>query len=84
MFLGACCHKPTLCLLLEHCEHGDVQSYFARLRSDPGASFTIKDACRIAADVARALVYLHDAQSIMHRDVKLKNVLLSRNGTAKV
>jgi hypothetical protein len=84
MFLGACCKIPTLCLLLEHCEHGDVQEYFVKLRMDPASSFTCRHACRIATDVARALVYLHDARSIMHRDLKLRNVLLASNGAAKV
>jgi serine/threonine protein kinase len=42
------------------------------------------DACRIAMDVARALLYLHQCCNVVHRDVKLRNVLLTAGLTAKV
>ena len=38
---------------------------------------------QIAMDVARALAYLH-SKRIVHLDVKSANVLLSRDGTAKL
>jgi serine/threonine-protein kinase len=41
------------------------------------------EAARIAAEVARALEHAH-AQGLVHRDVKPENILLSREGRARV
>lgn len=38
---------------------------------------------RIALDIARGLCYLHD-KKIVHLDLKSNNILLSRDGTAKI
>lgn len=86
MFYGACTKRPNYCLLMELCEHSDVMSYFHQLRS-PHCTlprFMYSDACRIATDVARALLYLHQCCNVVHRDVKLRNVLLTAGLTAKV
>jgi serine/threonine protein kinase len=86
MFYGACTKRPNLCLLMELCDNGDVMTYFGRLRSPECTlpRFMYSDARRIATDVARALLYLHQCCRVVHRDVKLRNVLLTTSLSAKV
>jgi serine/threonine protein kinase len=38
---------------------------------------------RIALDIARGVCYLHD-RHIVHFDLKSNNILLARDGTAKI
>ena len=45
---------------------------------------TVADAYKYATDIARGMVYLHETCGIVHRDLKLRNVLLNNAGVAKV
>lgn len=48
-----------------------------------GQSFSIREAARITADVAKALECAHQKGTI-HRDIKPANVMIARSGTVKV
>lgn len=50
---------------------------------DRDGSMVERDACLIIAQVARALDVAH-RQGVVHRDVKPDNILLTRNGVAKI
>ena len=51
---------------------------------DGGYWMTPADVGKIALDVLGALHFLHDDLRVMHRDVKPANILLNREGKAKL
>ncbi|CAA0820861.1 Probable LRR receptor-like serine/threonine-protein kinase [Striga hermonthica] len=78
---GWCLNGPEKLLVYEYMEGGSLEELvpnWARLDSTRRLGISI--------DVARALVFLHHEcfPSIVHRDVKASNVLLDRNGRARV
>ncbi|KAL4447629.1 hypothetical protein ABPG75_004848 [Micractinium tetrahymenae] len=70
--------ESQLCLVTEFMEGGSLQ---ANLRL--GRVTWWKRGRQIALDVARALAYLH-SRRLVHLDCKSSNILLSRDGTAKL
>jgi hypothetical protein len=70
--------RGILYLACELVTGGDALARLAR--TGPVAS---PDAARIGADVAAALAFAH-GRGVVHRDVKPSNVLLARDGTAKL
>lgn len=78
---GWCLNNSEKILVYEYIEGGSLED----LVTDK-IGLTRKKRLQIAIDVARALVYLHHEcdPSIVHRDVKASNVLLDKEGKAKV
>ncbi|XP_021761567.1 probable LRR receptor-like serine/threonine-protein kinase At1g74360 [Chenopodium quinoa] len=78
---GWCLDKADKLLVYEYMEGGTLED----LISDR-TRLKWKKRVEIAIDVTRALVFLHHEcyPSIVHRDVKASNVLLDRNGKARV
>ncbi|CAI8583454.1 unnamed protein product [Vicia faba] len=78
---GWCLNNSEKILVYEYIEGGSLED----LVTDK-TRLTWKKRLQIAIDVARALVYLHHEcdPSIVHRDVKASNVLLDKEGKAKV
>ncbi|TKY55058.1 LRR receptor serine/threonine-protein kinase [Spatholobus suberectus] len=78
---GWCLNGSEKILIYEYIEGGSLEDLVTdRTR------LTWKRRLEVATDVARALVYLHHEcyPSVVHRDVKASNVLLDRDGKAKV
>ena len=79
--LGACIEPPKMIFVMERCD----TSLYATLHQGR-CTLGTKARVRIAADVGRALAYMHDSFSpaLVHRDVKAHNILLTREGVAKL
>ena len=82
--LGCCLETPVPLLVYEYVTNGTL---FDHMHNVGGASFLPWETrLRIATETAESLSYLHSAASvpIIHRDIKLANILLDEHYTAKV
>ncbi|KAK2080725.1 hypothetical protein QBZ16_000579 [Prototheca wickerhamii] len=77
-FVGASLTPDNTMLVTEYCEGGNLANNIAA-----GRVTWHRRGARIALDVAKALVFLH-SRRIVHFDLKSPNILLSRDGTAKI
>ena len=67
-------------LVLEYCKD-NLRSYISKNQElIPGKSETkykaIRIACKWVKEITDALAYIHDVQRIVHRDLKLENILV--------
>ncbi|XP_015943143.1 probable LRR receptor-like serine/threonine-protein kinase At1g74360 [Arachis duranensis] len=78
---GWCLNGSEKILVYEYIEGGTLEDLIT-----DRTSFTWRRRLEVAIDVAKALVYLHHEcyPPIVHRDVKASNVLLEKDGKAKV
>ncbi|KAL6584063.1 hypothetical protein OROMI_003352 [Orobanche minor] len=78
---GWCLNGPEKLLVYEYMDGGSLENVITNQ-----ISFGWSHRLDVALDVARALVHLHHEcfPSIVHRDVKASNVLLDKNGKARV
>lgn len=67
-------------LVMELCEKGEL---YKLLKKNNGAPFEEDQVRSFVQDIVQGLVYLH-TQGIIHRDLKLSNILLSRGMQAKI
>ena len=84
--IGACLDGPggTALLLTELMDLGDLwRALPARTQSGDRIFSWWLQGRYILEDIARGLAYLH-AQRVVHFDLKSANILLNRNGTAKL
>ncbi|KAL1834241.1 hypothetical protein ACET3Z_003892 [Daucus carota] len=83
--LGCCLECEVPLLVYELVSNGSLLDHVHNIVG--GASWlSLENRLRIAAESSGALAYLHSAASIpiIHRDVKLANILLDDNNVAKI
>ena len=71
--------KEIYCLVLEFIPNGSLEQYNLNNKKPFPQDFIIK----IFKQILNALKYLH-SKKIMHRDIKLDNILLDKNNNAKL
>ncbi|KAL1425638.1 hypothetical protein MTO96_019059 [Rhipicephalus appendiculatus] len=69
--LGVCLEPPNLCLIMEYARGGPLNRVLAGRRVPPEVLVDW------AVQIARGMHYLHVEASLIHRDLKSSNVLLS-------
>ncbi|KAG2203466.1 hypothetical protein INT47_008193 [Mucor saturninus] len=79
-FLGVCTNPSHLCIVTEICTKGDL---FDVIRNHPRPSFAQQ--VMYMYDIALGVSYLHTRRpSIIHRDLKSMNILISQDERAKI
>ncbi|CAO3643129.1 unnamed protein product [Mucor fragilis] len=79
-FIGVCTHPSHLCIVTEICAKGDL---FDVIRNYPRPSFAQQ--IMHMYDIALGVSYLHTRRpSIIHRDLKSMNILISKDDKAKI
>eukprot|EP00439_Symbiodinium_sp_Y106_P079128 s46_g17.t2 len=84
ILMGFARHGPQRFLIYEHLAGGDVFRRLQRCAQD-NVPFTWRERLSVAFDASCGLSHLHNASpKVFHRDIKCPNILLDRNGTAKI
>jgi len=71
-------HLRKFYLLLEYCPRGSLQEFQKKV-----GCFSEEMACHVTAEILQALQYLREKR-ILHRDLKLGNIVLDRDFHAKL
>ena len=78
---------PKIGIVTELCPHGDVEAFMLEKDKETGLrrgeSMVLNERLRILFECASAMQYLHQ-HNIVHRDLKLKNVLVDQSLTFKI
>lgn len=82
LLLGAC--PEYGCLVYEYLDNGSLEDRLMRRGNTPSIPWPIR--FKIAAEIATALLFLHQAkpEPLVHRDLKPANILLDRNYVSKI
>lgn len=80
------CTQPSLMMVLEFMEGGNLHEYLHGDESTPKPQLTVEDKFELALHVARGMQFMHGLNPpIIHRDLKSPNILLTfrnPNGSA--
>lgn len=82
LLLGAC--PEYGCLVYEYMANGSLEDCLFRKHNSPPLPWQLR--FRIAAEIATALLFLHQTkpEPLVHRDLKPANILLDRNFVSKI
>ena len=81
LYLGACTSPPNIFICLEWCERGSLHD----LLYDHTVPLSVATRLGLALQTARGMAYLHTPRlRIIHRDLKSKNLLITRGFAVKV
>lgn len=73
-------NKDNLHLVMEYIDGGDLFT----LKKNNNRGFNLKAAQFYVAEVLLGIQYLHEQMDIIYRDLKLENIMLSKNGHVKL
>jgi len=73
-FIGACVHDRSMCIVSQYCSNG---SWFDALITRK-QRFAPRNTVRMLRDAALGIIHLHK-ESIVHRDIAARNVLLDEH-----
>lgn len=79
-FYGACVQPPQVCLVEELAEGGSLHDLLHNSETKTPLSYSAT--LKLGEEIASAMSYLHP--TVVHRDLKSQNVLLDRDGKAKI
>lgn len=77
-FKGVCVQEPCFCIIMEYCPYGQLYDALKNGRPIPPATVV-----EWSKHIASGMHYLH-ARSIIHRDLKSPNILISYNDVLKI
>lgn len=77
-YAGSFNEPQGIYIVMQHLSGG---SLYGLVRNHPKGRLSESSARRLFTDVAKGVAYLH-SQSVVHRDLKLENMLLDDKGTA--
>lgn len=78
-YFGSCVQDEKLWILMDYCGAGSVRDVIESVEK----TFNEEQIAHICADTLKGLAYLHKS-SIIHRDIKAANILLTDYGEAKL
>ncbi|KAL6051330.1 germinal center kinase 1 isoform X1 [Balamuthia mandrillaris] len=79
-YYGTCVKGKSLWILMEFCGGGAIDSLMKKL---PEGTYTEAQIGAVMAESLKGLIYLH-SRSIIHRDIKAANILLTESGQTKL
>ncbi|KAH3767572.1 serine/threonine protein kinase [Pelomyxa schiedti] len=82
LFMCACIEQPNMCLVTELVENGNLRDVLDNEHSQ-NLPLQVSRSLSIAKGIAQGMSFLH-ASSIIHRDLKSLNVLLTKNYEVKL
>ncbi|CAG8713808.1 19505_t:CDS:2, partial [Cetraspora pellucida] len=68
----------------EYCSGGTLLDYVKKNSKGEGKGLDEDEARKIFLEIAEGLRYLHDDMRLVHKDIKLDNILLDKDGTWKI
>jgi serine/threonine protein kinase len=82
ILMGLSRHKKVRLLIYEYLSGGDLCSRIQKSERNP---FLWRDRLSVAIDTSLGLSHLHSHRPpVFHRDIKTQNILLDKNGSAKL
>ena len=67
-----------LFMIIEYCPSGNLETF---AKNQKISYFSVR---RIIKEILSALIYLHEEKNAAHHDIKLQNILIGENNTAKL